>query len=498
MRSLRLLPALLLVVSGCSSAEDNGPAPGPGTTTPPSTDLPPWDADPCAHLAGGPAGTHAPAADLGRAHSYARYFGIEKEGRLADAKLADALDANEPSAPGAVTAYAKSAGSASMCAAASVDASFGPASVTIHDGVAVVVPGTGAVPAIPADVKAVALDVRSLGDGDDARAAVLAAFAAIVPSDLQLLDAEVRTCNGQPDEVWTVSVSPVDQYACTAGHVDGDTVKGKAPAAKPLAVLTAPKLTPLAAWTAATLRARASAFVIGDSVPASIAESRWLGIGKQGLAVRTQRLFAGKQPIPDVIEADVRSSDPLRSLAAFDFSADRGALAGEAKRPAIVDGVRPKEWGARGDRVGDARAALVTAHAAVRAFYPYFADVGDDVDARLDEALGMIAGDLAKDRAKVLVAVARFGEALHDGHAFPQDHYRAARTSFTPVALLPLGADLVVAASSTRSPETSSSPSTASPRRRSSTTRFGSRVDPCIMHVKSQRRRSRPLGSPSS
>ncbi|MBX3186216.1 MAG: hypothetical protein KF819_04340 [Labilithrix sp.] len=443
MRRSFLLPFFFFLASIAACSDE--PAAPPAA---PSTALGPFDANPCAHLRGGPRGVHSAASDLGRAHAHARYFGIEKEGRVADAHLADALDAHEPSSPEAVTAYAEAS---SACAAAAEPTALAQARVEIIDGVAVVTPGAGAL-VLPSEAKAIALDVRSLPEAEEAGAALENALAAIVEGDLAMFDSTERKCNGQPDEVWSLSATPVEQYGCTEMRVPGAIVRGFATETRPLAVLTAEKLTPLAAQAAAVLRVRKGAFVIGDSVPAEIAESRWFGVGDRGLAIRTRRLSAGASPvgpspIPDVIEADVRTSDPIAALASIDWAAERFAPEGEATRPRIVGGVRPTEWGARGDRIGDARAALVVAYAATRTFFPYFAEVGDTIDERLDEALAMIAGDAARDRAKVLSAIARFGEALHDGHAFPQDRYRGARAGSSPVALIPIGNELVVAVS---------------------------------------------------
>jgi hypothetical protein len=324
----------------------------------------------------------------------------------------------------------------------------------MHGGVAVVVPGSGELPALAA-AKAVALDVRALPDSEEGRAALDRALVAVVHGDLTLPDVEERTCNGQPDEVYSILASANDQYECTSGRTKGRKLEGTAATALPLVVLTAPTLTPLAAWAAVALRVRADAFIVGESVPAAIAESRWAGIGQAGLAVRTQRLLgAGAKSLPDVLAADLRTSDPLAALAQLDWSAPRTAPEGEsteATRPALVSNLRPKTWGARSDRVGDARAALVVAYAATRTFFPYFDDVGDVLDARLDEALALLAGgasQASQDRAVTRRALGRFSEALHDGHGYLYDKYTTPGPA-SPVALLPVGGDLVVAVSST-------------------------------------------------
>lgn len=433
--------ALLLVA--CSTAVADGG--GGATSNPPASREPdPLVADPCAHLRGGGHGTHTPASDLGRAHALVRYFGPNAEGHREDAHLADALDRAAPSSPEAVAAYAKAA--SATCAAPADPAALPPASVTMTEGVAIVVPGTGPLGAIPPEAKAVALDVRALVEGPAGEKAIADALAIVLPAGTNALDAEERTCNGQPDEVWSLLDTPVEQYGCTVKRVPGALIEANG-SARPLAVLTAHTLTPLAARTAVLLRVRADALLIGESVFAAIAESTWVGIGEGGIAVRTRRLMrTAKDAVPDVVDAFIRTLDPVAVLPYVDFAAERPRLDAAAERSAIEDGVRPTKWSAKGNRLGDARAALVVAYAATRTFFPYFDVVGDGIDGRLDEALALL-GD-APDRGAVRRALARYAEVLHDGHAFLPDPFQGEANGFSPVALYPVGDDLVVAKSS--------------------------------------------------
>ncbi|OJY20552.1 MAG: hypothetical protein BGO98_04480 [Myxococcales bacterium 68-20] len=444
-RHLSVTTVLPLLVA-CSDASPSSPS--SPTPDEPTDDSPPsFDPAPCAHLVGGGRGEHSLASDLGRAHALARYFSVETKPRETDAKLADALDTISPNSPDAVKGYAQRLSGA--CFAAAGAQALGPSSVTMHDGVAVVVPGTGDLPPIT-NAKSVAVDLRELPDSPEAHDALERAMVAVVAGDLRLLNAEMRSCNGQPDEVYSLlSTIDITQYACKTTTEKGVVLTGKG-TSLPLAVLSAPRMTPLAAWGAITLRARAGAAIIGESISTEIAESRWVGVGDAGLAVRTKRLLlGGKRPVPDVVAADIRTVDPLAHLAKIE-QLEVAELSGdaEAARPAIAPLQRPKDWGAESARPGDGRAALIAAYASARTFFSYFDIVGDTVDARLDECLATL-DTKPGDRWTIYRTISRFAEALHDGHAGSYDKYRAAAKVYSPVTTLPIGSELVVAISKT-------------------------------------------------
>lgn len=445
MKSLRaraVLPFVVLV-SACGSSE-----PAEKAAPPPTEDeapLAPYDPDACAHLRGGAKGANPPASDLGRAHALVRYFTAEEDVLRADTRLAEALEGAAPGSPEATRAYAKAAG---LCAASAEESPLGAASVTLQGDVAIVAPGTGPV-VVPPEARAVALDLRTLPDSADARAALVDALAAVLSTEVRLLDAEERKCHGQPDEVYgLVAGIDIDVYGCAATVAEGLRVQGKGQD-RPIAVLTAAKLSPLAAYAAVSLRSKLGAFVIGESVPAVVAESQWVGIGGEGLGIRTRRLLTTPtKRLPDIVDADLRTSDPARALGSFDFSGERPELAtSPVTRKKIGKLPRPTAWGAKANSVGYARAALVSVYAATRTAFPYFDVVGDTIDARLDEALSMVATK-ADDRAVVERALSRFTEALHDSHVVVYDKY-AAPAEWGSLALVEVGSELVVARSTT-------------------------------------------------
>ena len=403
--------------------------------------------DVCAHLRGGPAGTASPASDLGRAHALVRYFGVDGDARMADARLVDALDTNVPSAAAAVIAYGRH--DRGTCVVAAEPIALGAASISLESGIAVITPGSGALPAIPAGATALAIDVRALPETTDAREAALRVLAAALHGEVVLARIEERICNGQPDEVNRFVARDAEQYACTL-HVREYRVSGRAHGL-PLAILTAPRLTPLAAWVAIAARASVGAFVVGDDVPTALAESRWVGVGELGVAVRAGRLVADDgAPLPDIVRADYRAVDPHMALHDVEWRSARPPLRGLAVRPPIAGSVRPGAWTTPSSRAGDGRAAILTAYAATRTFFPYTGEIDDVLDARLEESLAILEGGPEADRSTVRKALRRFSEALRDGHAWVYDDRKMALPG-APVALLPVDDALVVAVSSSTS-----------------------------------------------
>ena len=365
---------------------------------------------------------------------------------MADARLVDALDTNAPSTAAAVIEYGRRA--VGTCVTLSEPSALGTASVTLENEIAVVTPGSGALPSISTTAKAIAIDVRALPETAEARDAVFRALTATLRGEVVLARTEERTCNGQPDEVNRFVARDAEQYACTT-HVREQRVAGSA-RGLPLAILTASRLTPLAAWVAVTTRATVGALVVGDDVPTALAESRWMGIGNMGIAVRAGRLVADDgTPLPDVVRADYRSLDARAALRNVSWPSARTPLHGPAVRPPISSSVRPNDWTAPSTRVGDGRAAILTAYAATRTFFPYTSEIDDVLDARLDESLAILEKGPEADRSTVRKALRRFSEALHDGHAWVYDDQKMALWG-APVVLLPIDNALVVAASSSQ------------------------------------------------
>jgi hypothetical protein len=441
----RLLIPLGLALAACPSPQTTPDSGTPDAGKPDSgMMLGDYDPNTCAHLHGGPAGAHTKASDLGRAFSLIRHFSTQVDTAPADTQLTTALAASETVDESVAAQLAMTA--PDVCSAPAQSDTLGAATVTMRGTVAVVVPGTGPVPDVPSTAKAVAIDVRQLPDGQAARDALIATVKHVVSSQAPFPDRIERLCNGLPDEVYAVLFGGGNIYACNLQKVAGDAIAGQGPAV-PLAVLTAPQLTPNGALAAVALKATANAFIIGENVPTAIAESTWVGVGSSGLAVRTGLLQVGMTALPDLVSADQRTADPLGALDHFDFTVSPGGLLGSATRTPIVAGKTPTVFKTASTTAVEARGALIGTYAAVRTFWPYFDVVGDVIDARLDECLGLVAGDAGTDRAAVRLALHRFGEALHDGHYFLFEANQQNPATNPPVAFIPSGTDVVVALS---------------------------------------------------
>ena len=127
--------------------------------------------------------------------------------------------------------------------------------------------------------------------------------------------------------------------------------------------------------------------------------------------------------------------DRYARLAAQVIGVTPPPVSGPAERtpPLPVDpfGFHHPESGGR----GELRAALIAAHGAVRRFYRYFPDVGDTIDDRLVETLGLAGLHDGVDRLAAWRILRRFGEALHDGHQFMFNYYPFSHLGNLPVFL---------------------------------------------------------------
>src|SRR5262249_25581533 len=150
---------------------------------------------------------------------------------------------------------------------------------------------------------------------------------------------------------------------------------------------------------------------------------------------------------PDRIAADVATSDPVAALGDL---ARRGTppeiLRDVATRPPVVIQPRFLEVQPTTSRLGDARAAVMVAHGAMRLFFTYFDVVGDRIDDRLLEVLGSIGTAAPAPVQGIYDALRRFGEALHDGHVYIEYYSDSPQRSggLLPVYTAEVGGEPVV------------------------------------------------------
>jgi C-terminal processing protease CtpA/Prc len=411
------------------------------------------DDDWCDRVIGGPPGSVLPV-DLSAAHAAIRFFGVQTKYSIADQALAAAVDspgALSSGALGALQAY--SASLAGVCVVPATATSLGPAQVSTSGKIALIRPGTGSVQISPT-VDTVIVDLRDLPAVPGLRAALDAAVAPALSNVVHRSDRIVRQHFGMKDEAF----SPTNVYQTgliqqAQANIPASWSNGTAPT---LAVVTARRLASEAAELAGTLRIAGKAFIVGDDVLASVAESRWRGIGTlqdtgSGLAYRVEDLLTGGgHRWPDVIPADIRSSDPTGDLEGLrKILKDRNVQnlnGGDALRPALqqVDPFDDQQPG--GLRLGDIRGQLIVFHGAARLFFPYFPAVGDNIDPRLQETLTTLGSSSPVDPVLAFRVARRFSEALHDGHYFWFTYYNPANPFFggLPVNLEQSGGEAIV------------------------------------------------------
>lgn len=395
----------------------------------------------CDSVEGGPSGTAGLAVDLSAAHAGVRFFGAEvPDGGSADVALADALDA-----PDALedTGIAKTladykAPLLNVCVVPANDAPVPVGSVEMKGSVAVIHPGTGEL-VIPENAAGVAIDLRDLPNRPDLEPALEAAAAKALAADSARSQLLVQVNSGLPTEVSALA----GLYGSSFGTLLPAALTGGAAHALPLAVITGPKMASLAAELAGDLRLARLAWIIGSNVRSAVAEACWSGVGEQGVAYRCRELSAGTNRWADAIPADFPLSEldgKLKELPAL------GTPEGISQklpnnRPylALATGIkRPETTTAR---LGDARAALLTAHGAARLFHPPIDAAAAPLGDRLVEVLEGLG--TAPDRATTLAALRHFSEVLADGQAFAEDA-QAAAPSELPLVLDQVGGEPVV------------------------------------------------------
>ena len=399
------------------------------------------DDDWCARVAGGPSGTRDLAVDLSAAHAAIRFFGTASTTGAVDLVLASALDppgAFDKDGTAMLQDYAGRL--EDVCLVATDNRPLGPARVERIGAVALIRPGTGTV-VLPPGTLAVAVDLRHLTIADGLRGALESAVAPALAAPVARPQRFVRLHTGMPPEypgtsVYSDAIGPVQQAAIPAGGSVN----------LPLALLTGGPMTPEAVELAVALRRAGRAFIIGEDLVTSIAESRWTGVGgregafsardqedrpgrrrslgKWGLLYRTAELSTNGTRWPDRVPADIPTSDPEQAIADLPaLGAPPPFVAGPAVRPPLVFRIAASAPEPSSSTLGTARAAVIVVHGAVRLFYPYLDDLASDaaaggalLDARLLEVLRDLGTTPPLDHAPLVRGVRRFTEVLQDGH----------------------------------------------------------------------------------
>ncbi|HCH62005.1 MAG TPA: hypothetical protein DFR83_04315 [Deltaproteobacteria bacterium] len=288
----------------------------------------------------------------------------------------------------------------------------GPATVTLHDTVAVIEPGTGAIAL--GGAASIVLDLRAPTTDE----AVHQTLAALIQGDVEFAQRTVRRFQGFPsqDSDWT--------HYEVRNRPQVQSITGTADAGRPIVVLTGRTLTPATATLVGGLRMHGTVALAGHDIFASVAESHWTGIADEGLVWRSSILRSDSSPWPDVIPADLGTTDLAEVLAAMDALSTPGPVTGEMTRAEFAN--YDRSAGVPDDTLtrGAMRAALLVAYGTFDLFYTYFDLVGRDIDDALLAGLDEIDSHTRGDRSAMAHTMGRFMHALHDGHGFYFDDGR--------------------------------------------------------------------------
>lgn len=420
--------ALASIATGCGS----GSNPADDTPDPEPTD---W----CERIAAGPASTAPAALALADAHFAYRYFG-DAPRESVDAPLSAAFAGGGATVD--VDAYAAAA--IDVCARPAATAGLTAATVELRGDVAWIHPGTGAV-SVPAGAAALAIDLRGLPDDPALTDALAAATTAALAAPLPRPALETTRYDGHPDSYFLrLSGIPAsgDIYSTAIARVARDPWPGTATRALPVAVIADVAMAPAAAELALDLRRAGRAMLVGHTVVTQVAETTWRAVGDRGLAIRVGRLVDGTTPVPDLIDADLRTDDPDAALAAASAITSVAALQGGDATRAAPRALVFYDWPAVGSiATPDIKAALAVAYGTAHGFFAIY----DTWQTGVDDAYlaGLAEADTAFTRRDAVRAVLeRFTAALHDAHVGVVDLARDA-TSNEFTGVIPVGFDVV-------------------------------------------------------
>lgn len=422
------------------------PDAGPVDAGPPPNEYQPASADWCQRFAPATASSDAPEVQLAKAHAAVRYFAVPPSmgnfERFDDALVA-ALEGSLATPD--LKTYANALGE--VCVVPVAAQPLGAARVTLRGELAWVVPGTGTL-AIPAEAKALVLDLRGLPDAPGLEAALRAATTATLSSPLVRFTQPRRTYEGHPD-TWYLDLAGLpadfDVYASAVTPRAGAPWPGTAATALPMVVVTSPTLPPLAAELALSLRLGSRAGLVGHDVPSRVAESVTYPAGAHGLALRLGRFDRAGSPVSDVVPADVGSDTPERVLRTVAEVVAMNALgfptAGAVTRADTRELKPSLHRPAKALSRAQTAAALLVAFGTAHRFFPIYDTWNPSVDARLVELVRALPQSFTR-RVESKRLLERFSNSLADGHVYVTD-LRGDATSWNEVAIAALDFELV-------------------------------------------------------
>ncbi len=395
--------------------------------TPPAPSAPSAPAEPvldatgrCGTLSGYEvhAASSAPALDWSAVHGTVRYFGDHEDPFQIDEALVRALDGatggDVPHDRAAWTGYAEAVGGCRVSAWPLPDADL-PAPTS---ELAWARPGE---PRELGTARALLVDLRAVPEGATLTDFPEAHASRAIHTPVPPLSAELREHVGMRDEAYSpllLGAEGLYDDAISQRALPG--IAAGAPLDLHLGFVVGPHLAPSAARFVLTLRAEGRAAVLGDEIDVESAEAWMLPVDDGGLAVRTMRLFHGSEALPDHVAPDALGTSYDALGAAFLALGPLAAPTGPARRSALRPLPNRTAVAAHETHEAARIAALLTAHAASRRFFPYFDVVPDTLDARLEGALAL-PREQRDDLSMLRASIGYFSSALHDSHGFVWD-----------------------------------------------------------------------------
>ena len=421
-----------------------------GGVEPPAASL-----DACARTLGTVADTERPLpVQLSAVHARTRFFSHHDSYEEVDAVLEQALG-SEPTLDidAALARYAEAL--PEVCELDAVPAGLGKAQVKVEGAIATIVPGTGDL-SVPDGVTTVVVDLRNVPEVEGAWQALEAAVAPALGTPLARPRRKVREYQSWPDDAWFEAyIEPLgtytkeqyraqDVYHARIAELQPEPIPagGKE---RTLLLLTGERLSPSAAEMACTLRLAKRARILGADVLTRVAESDVLPFGTHSVSVRSEDLWLWQTDArwPETVPADVRSDRPEDEVSAFAGMGAPGKVAHPApERPELVanESLDADQSSTR-DRAS-ARALLLTAHATLRQFFPYFHLVGKELDPTLERVFAGLDGDGFSDDGGA-GALQQLTSALEDGHSWALDLQRAGAPADPNARTLPFTFDVL-------------------------------------------------------
>lgn len=376
------------------------------------------------------AATPTPALTWSAAHALTRFFGEHQSPFHVDAALVAAMRSGV-GVPDSREAWMGYANQVNGCW-------VGPwpmpnVSLPMTTDIAWTRPGQ---PIALGSAEAVLVDLRAIPEGPTLTAYLDELARAVLDAEVTPLEAEVRVHHGMFDEAYA-------PHILSTSNIHNDAMERRPLRALPagaarhraLGLVVGPHIAPSAARFALTLRAAQRAILLGAPIDTRVAETSTAVAGDGALAVRTMRLFAGAEVLPDQVMPDAAGTsyaeleDALRAHTAI------APLSGDATRAPLQAFPDASDAESHATDESARVADLIIMHGALRRFFPYWDVVEDTLDVRLAASLALPRRD-ADDVLYLHRSISHFLVASHDSHGFVIDYLRR-RTATPGVVVMP-------------------------------------------------------------